>query len=141
MSTIQIFVDTWSMGSVKKSNAPRTLYNISLFSFQYYISGALDFLRYDPLTINLVLSAIACAGFLYFDGTVAGLILALATAVAGPAAELALINGPHAYIYSHADFYGIATWIPAVYFLGGSAVGNLARSLYNYHDEIAASKS
>jgi|LauGreDrversion4_1035100.scaffolds.fasta_scaffold102254_1 hypothetical protein len=133
MSLIQLTADIYIKGGVRQSSGPKTLYNISLFAFQYYLSGALDFLRYDALTINLILSALAIAGFLFFDGTVPGLVLALATAVAGPAAELALINGPpHAYFYTHADFFGICSWIPSVYFLGGSAVGNLARSLYHH---------
>jgi len=133
MSLIQLTADAYITGSVRQSSSPKTLYNISLFAFQYYLSGALDFLRYDTLTINLILSALAVGGFLFFDGTVPGLVLALATAVAGPAAELALINGPpHAYFYTHADILGICSWIPAVYFLGASAVGNLARSLYNH---------
>ena len=133
MSLIQLTADAYIAGSVRQSSSPKTLYNISLFAFQYYLSGALDFLRYDTLTINLILSALAIGGFLFFDGTVPGLVLALATAVAGPAAELALINGPpHAYFYTHADVLGICSWVPAVYFLGGSAVGNLARSLYHH---------
>jgi hypothetical protein len=101
--------------------------NIGLFSLQYYISGALDFLGWAPLPINLVLTVIALAGFLMFDGSSAGLLLAISTAVAGPTAEIVLINGPHLYNYTHADILGICSWIPAVYFLGGSAVGNLTR--------------
>lgn len=119
--------------SIKQSSWPNTLYNISLFSFQYYLSGALDYLGIDPLTINFVLSTVGVLGFLYFDGSLPGLILALTTATAGPAAEIFIINKLHLYTYSHADILGICSWIPAIYFLGGSAVGNLGRSFMHLY--------
>ena len=134
MSTIQLVADELIPSSLpnNNNNPPswgKTLNNIGSFALLYYISGALDYLQYDPLTINLVLSVLAVAGFVYFDGSKSGLLLALATALAGPLAEIVLINGPHLYTYTHADVLGIASWIPAVYFLGASAVGNLARTL------------
>ena len=130
MSAIQLAADARfpSERSRVQPSWPTTLNNIGFFAALYYISGALDSVQYDPLIINLILSAIAVAGFSVFDGTVAGLILALATAIAGPIAEIGLINVTKLYSYSHADILGICQWIPAVYFLGGSAVGNLARS-------------
>ena len=129
MSTILLYTDKLLSTDINKLSLtwPKVLYCISLFSGQYYLSGALDYLQYDPLVINIILSVIAIIGFLYFDGTIAGLILALSTSLAGPIAEILLINITHLYSYTHADIYGIDSWIPAVYFLGGSAVGNLAR--------------
>lgn len=109
---------------------PKVLFNISLFSAQYYLSGLLDHAGADPLAINALLSVAAVAGFYYFDGSTAGLLLAFLTAIAGPAAEIFLVNGPRLYTYTHADALGVASWIPAVYFLGASAVGNLARACY-----------
>ena len=129
MSTIILYTDKLLSTEIDKLSLtwPKVLYCISLFSGQYYLSGALDYLRYDPLIINIILSVIAVIGFIYFDGTISGLILALSTALAGPLAEIILINISHLYSYTHADIYGIDSWIPAVYFLGGPAVGNLAR--------------
>lgn len=57
-----------------------------------------------------------------------GLLVSFLTAVAGPVTEILLINGFKLYHYNDADFYGIDSWIPWVYFLGGQAVGNLARA-------------
>lgn len=135
MTFIILFLD-----GLKSLNTPVTLispswhkvfYGISLFSAQYYMSGALDYLQYDPLIINAMLSTVAIGGFIYFDGSISGLVLSVATALAGPVAEIILINVFHLYSYTHADIYGICSWIPAVYFCGGQAVGNLARKLYS----------
>ncbi len=84
-----------------------------------------------PLQINVILSVLAYIGYLLFDGTKSGLILAFLTAFAGPVVEVGIINLLRIYYYSNADFYGICSWIPAVYFLGGQAVGNLTRLIYS----------
>ena len=126
---------------VPRPSWPKVLYNISLFSAQYYLSGAMDFLGVDVFNINLVLWAVALGGFRLFDASRAGLLLALATAVAGPAAEVFLVNVPQLYTYSHADLFGVCSWIPAVYFLGASAVGNLARAWYHQALDAEASIS
>ena len=55
--------------------------------------------------------------------------MALLTAVAGPAAEIVLINGLHLYNYTRPDFLGIPSWITWVYFCGSPAVGNLSRQV------------
>jgi hypothetical protein len=49
--------------------------------------------------------------------------------VAGPAAEIFLINVMHLYHYTDPDFLGIPSWIPWVYFCGAPAVGNLSRAV------------
>ena len=85
---------------------------------QYWTSGLLDFMRVDLFITHVILAISAVMGFLYFDNTMAGLLLAIATAIAGPVAEIVLINVPHLYIYTHADIWGICSWIPWVYFLG-----------------------
>lgn len=132
MSTIILFLDQVLKTKTESRNPdwPSVLYCISLFSAQYYLSGALDFLGYDPLLINIILSVMAFVGLRIFDRSLAGALLAVATAVAGPAVEIAIINLTHLYSYSHADVLGICSWIPSVYFLGGPAVGNLARRVY-----------
>ena len=75
-------------------------------------------MRVDLFITHVILAISAVMGFLYFDNTMAGLLLAIATAIAGPVAEIVLINVPHLYIYTHADIWGICSWIPWVYFLG-----------------------
>ena len=59
----------------------KIFYGISFFSFQYYLSGYLDYLLIDTKIIHTLLAFIAIIGYLIFDNTVAGLILSLLTAI------------------------------------------------------------
>lgn len=108
---------------------------IALFVLQYAASGALE----APLlgaslpggvpTLDALLWAAALVLWWGFDGTPQGLGMAALTAVAGPAVEVALINVLHLYAYSHPVLLGTPTWIAAVYWAGGPAVGNLGRKV------------
>ena len=60
-----------------------------------------------------------------FDCTEQGLAMAVLTAVAGPVAEIFLINVLHLYHYNNPDFLGIPSWITWVYFCGSPAVVGL----------------
>jgi len=111
-------------------NGPHVLYGISFFAAQYYLSGLLAHGGVGLVPLHSMLALLAVAGFAAFDGTKAGLLVSLATAVGGPAIEIGLVNGFDMYHYTAADFYGIDSWIPWVYFLGGPAVGNLSRALW-----------
>ena len=111
---------------------------IGVFSFQYLASGILaspqsplvdGFLPYH--LVDFILCVWALSTWRVFDGTAQGFFMASLTAVAGPAAEIVLINYGHLYAYSHSDVFGIPTWIPWVYFCGGPAVGNLSRQIRN----------
>lgn len=131
MSIIVLNLDNFigTRVEVQSPTWPKVLYGISFFSAQYYISGLLDYAMIESTIINVILAATSIIGYLIFDGSTAGFLLAIATAIGGPLAEIFLINVPHLYQYTHADFAGICTWIPWVYFLGASAVGNLARKI------------
>ncbi|KAJ1433146.1 hypothetical protein B484DRAFT_429649 [Ochromonadaceae sp. CCMP2298] len=133
MSLMVVLLDqAWSTEQIKRLPSwPKTLYSISFFSFQYYLSGLLDNLHVESALIHAALAGIALIGYKVFDDSKAGLVLAIATAAAGPVAEILLINWPHLYHYTHADIWGICSWIPWVYFLGAPAVGNLARNVYD----------
>jgi hypothetical protein len=132
MSLIVLTLDKVLKTSDKYTNPswPKTFYGISFFSAQYYLSGLLDNQGVDVTSINIFLAALSVFGFAIFDTSLAGLLLGIATAIAGPLTEIVLVNVPHLYIYTHADFYGVCSWIPWVYLLGAPAVGNLARKLY-----------
>ena len=107
----------------------KVLYGISFFSAQYYLSGLLDFVSIENLTIHVILAVLAVAGWVVFDFTTAGLLLGIATAIAGPIAEI-IITDLGLYSYTHADLLQVCSWIPWVYFLGAPAVGNLARRVF-----------
>jgi hypothetical protein len=106
---------------------PRVALCIVLFIFQYYMSGLLFQAHFTPFALGAWLAALAGVGFISFDGTVAGLTTSSLTAILGPLVEIVLINGFHLYTYAEPDFLGVPDWIPIVYFLGGPAVGGLAR--------------
>lgn len=132
MSSIVLYFDAVLKTAEKDARPswPKVMYGISFFSFQYYLSGLLDHLLLPSAVIHAVLAALAAVGFILFDSSKAGLVLGAATALAGPAAEIFLINVLQLYHYTHADVLGICSWIPWVYLLGAPAVGNLARAIY-----------
>lgn len=136
MSFLQVTLDVLFQTPVQKRSPTwsQTFSAIGFFSLQYYLSGLLDFYEFSRVVINIFLTIYAFLGWRFFDNTRAGFALGLLTAIAGPSAELILINVPHLYVYTHADFLGICTWIPAVYFFGAPAVGSLTRSIYNHHN-------
>eukprot|EP00961_Rhodomonas_salina_P014030 188052-Rhodomonas_salina.2 len=81
------------------------------------------------------MSVIAATGFTVYDKTISGFITSLATGVGGPLIEIGLISSlakGSGYHYTAPDFLDlIPLWICPVYFLGGPAVGNLARGIWN----------
>jgi hypothetical protein len=119
---------------------PKILTGISVFTFQYWLSGALFASgSVDRTVILRVMSAIAAGGFVALDGSLAGLIASSATAVGGPLIEVGLLSlsrldllGGSGYHYADAGETGFfPLWIAPVYFLGGPAVGNLARGVWS----------
>ena len=147
MSYIILKLDQFfSSSSDKLANAqsppswPQIFYGISYFSAQYYISGLLDYsltTTDGPLAIHASLAVSTMIGILLFDRSAAGLLLAGLTALAGPVAEISIINVFHAYQYTHADWFGICSWIFWVYATGAPAVGNLARRIYISNNSVA----
>ncbi|CAM9844535.1 unnamed protein product, partial [Chrysoparadoxa australica] len=81
-------------------------------------------------TLVAALTALSLVGFGLFDRTKAGVAVSLLTALLGPAIEIGIVNLLHLYSYTDADFWGVNSWIPVVYALGGPAVGNLSRAFY-----------
>jgi hypothetical protein len=122
----------------KSPSPPKILVSISIFTLQYWLSGIMFQSEVDRITILNIMSVVAGAGFLVFDGTMAGFITSAATALGGPLIEVCLLtlslNGIMTGGYHYNDpgetgFFPL--WIASVYFLGGPAVGNLARGFWN----------
>ena len=130
-------------GSGRPPGSPRTGYEpswsavalaITAFVLQYALSGALCYehsawLEGTPLGLDALLAGLAFAIYAAVDGTEQGLVVAAACAVAGPLAELGLINVLHLYHYTQPQWHGIPTWIPWVYFAGAPPVGALCRAV------------
>eukprot|EP00978_Attheya_sp_CCMP212_P017741 scaffold47753_cov58-Attheya_sp.AAC.9 len=114
---------------------PQILYGISFFTFQYWLSGILFAHEMDRTSILLIMTALAVLGFRFLDNTKSGFITSLATAFGGPLIEVGLISmlpESAGYHYNDAGETGFfPLWIIPVYFLGGPAVGNLARGIWN----------
>lgn len=101
-----------------------------LFGIQYFVSG---FLKIDVASKTIVLGLFAFAIWVAFEGTLSGLVIALATAGVGCVIEILLIKfGKFYYVLSDigTDVYGIPLWLPALYVSGSVVVGNLARRLF-----------
>jgi hypothetical protein len=116
---------------------PKILVGISIFTFQYWLSGIMFQSQVDRTTILNIMSVISGVGFLALDGTMAGFLTSAATALGGPLIEVGLLsaslNGylPGGYHYNDPGETGFfPLWILPVYFLGGPAVGNLARGFW-----------
>ncbi|CAB9506080.1 Insulin-induced protein (INSIG) [Seminavis robusta] len=130
---------TPSQKSKTDPSPPKILVGISLFTLQYWLSGifvAAGVL--DRTGILNFMSLYAAIGFVVLDGTLAGFITSAATALGGPLIEVGLLSMsragimPGGYHYNDLGETGFfPLWIIPVYFLGGPAVGNLARGFWN----------
>jgi len=120
----------------------KILVTISFFTLQYYLSGVLFYQDVSRSDIFVFMSILALGGFQAFDQTKSGLITSFATALGGPMIEVGLISffqwtsisslsdwGYHYMDSGELGFFPL--WIIPVYFLGGPAVGNLARGIWN----------
>ena len=115
---------------------PKIWAGISFFTLQYWLSGVLYANGCDRSTLLQLMSVLAAAGFAALDGTMAGFLTSTATAVGGPLIEVGLITilvGHGGYHYNDLGETGyFPLWIVPVYFLGGPAVGNLARGYWRW---------
>jgi hypothetical protein len=129
-------------------SAPKILTGISLFTFQYWLSGVMFSSDVPNSTILNVMSVIAALGFVILDGSLSGFISSTATAVGGPLIEVGLLTlsrlgllGASGYHYTDLSETGFfPVWIAPVYFLGGPAVGNLARGVWAALNPATASQ-
>lgn len=127
-----------------KVSGPLILAGISLFTGQYWLSGVLSAMGVSRLVILNVMSIIAAIGFYSLDGTLSGLFTSAATGIGGPLIEVGLISLLQQYHYTDSGEFGFfPLWIVPVYFLGGPAVGNLARGFWKLlsPEETSASLS
>ena len=125
--------------NTKTPSWPKILLGISLFTLQYWLSGIL--VASDVLDRTGILNAMSlygAVGFLLLDGSLAGFLTSTATALGGPLIEVGLLSMsragimPGGYHYNDLGETGFfPLWIVPVYFLGGPAVGNLARGFWN----------
>ena len=79
---------------------------------------------------DIVVALAALSYWAIWEGTWPGLVLGAGTALAGTLVEMALVQaGVFAYGSQHANFFGVASWLPWLYLAASVAVGNLGRRL------------
>lgn len=71
---------------------PIILLGVSLFTFQYWLSGVLFNMGTDRSIILEVMSLISAVMFYTLDGTLSGFLTSSATAVGGPLIEVGLLS-------------------------------------------------
>lgn len=117
----------------KDVTGPLILSGIGIFTAQYWLSGVLFAMGFGRGMILDIMSVVAAVSFYVFDGTLSGFYTSIATAIGGPLIEVGLISflGENGYHYTDSGELGFfPLWIVPVYFLGGPAVGNLARGFW-----------
>ena len=108
---------------------------VGLYALSAFCAGTPLGLGLGAGACSVVLWPLAIALWATLDGTPGGAIAGAATAVGGPAIEIALLGGGgvfpeplgHLYAYARPDVLGIASWILPVYFAGGPAVALVSR--------------
>ena len=124
---------------IERPSTPKILVGISIFTFQYWLSGVLSQSGAGRTTILNIMSIAAAIGFISLDGSFAGFVTSAATAVGGPLIEVGLLSLSRAGAFAGTGYQYLdlgetgffPLWIVPVYFLGGPAVGNLARGFWN----------
>lgn len=117
--------------------APRKiLSSVGFFAMQYFLGCILFELGCNRTALFAIMNFLAGSGYAAFDGTAAGLIASLVTAVVGPLCEVFLISFMNDYgwqYYHYADpgetgFFPL--WIVPVYLMGSITLGNVARGIW-----------
>jgi hypothetical protein len=89
---------------VNSPTFPQIFLGVSLFIFQYWLSGFLYASQWDRSTILYVMSFICTTGFLIFNRSLVNFLTGLATAIGGPLIEVGLISYlPAASGYHYSD--------------------------------------
>ena len=94
---------------------------MALFILAYVSSGLL---QASPAICSVVLATLFVIGWLRYDRSSLGLVLAALTAVAGTAVEMLLV-GVGAFVYLRPSLGGVAVWLPLLYCCASVGVGAL----------------
>ena len=82
-------------------------------------------LRGEPATVSVVLTAaLAVAIWSWWDPSAGAFAVAAGAAVAGPAVEIAIVALDGAS-YADDGLFGVAPWLPCLYFAAGSVAAGL----------------
>ena len=87
-----------------------------------------------------MMATLAVGLWYFFDRTWHGFILAVVVAIVGTA-SVRIIVSAGAYTFVKADFFGIRSWIPCVFFAAGVVFGAAGRRLSVHNGFIFGSKT
>jgi hypothetical protein len=114
----------------------RVIGGLALFLGSYCLSGLLPPAK--AMHNDLMLALIALGTWAILDWTWQGIILGILTAVVGSLTEIILVHlGFFSYLPPKNNLWGVASWLPWLYFTASVSVGNLGRYLSkeNEHQE------
>lgn len=88
-------------------------------------------LRFEDMTVSVVLfSALAAAIWFCWDPSPGALAIALGAAILGPVAEILIVQlGASQYTAPSDGLFGVAPWLPCLYFAAGSVASGLWSAL------------
>lgn len=104
------------------------IFGLLVFMAVYGLSG---FLPWPTGGLSdLVLMFLATLVWIFLDRSWQGLILGAFTAIIGTAVEITLVHY-HAfyYVFPKDNLYGVASWLPWIYFTASVTLGNFGRVL------------
>lgn len=109
-------------GETKKSYA---YFGVTLFLVCYILSGLL---KDYPLLAHLVLGSLGISFWYFLDKTLSGILIGIYTMVIGTSVEIFLVhNKVFAYLPPDTSLFGVASWLPWLYFTLAIGLGNFLR--------------
>ncbi len=123
--------DRWfhRVPSGKTVNSPFYAWGgVLLFLALYCVSGFLPWTT--PGGDDIFLACCALGIWKFLDGRLLGFFLALLTAFTGSFVEISLVHfGIFSYLPPKDQLWGVATWLPSLYFAASVTLGNFGRHL------------
>ena len=99
--------------------------SLGLFLLSYFFSGILNS---NPLLVHLVLGCFGITYWYLLDKTIPGILIGLGTAISGTGVEIFLVhNKVFSYLPPNDSLFGLASWLPWLYFSLAMALGNFFR--------------
>ncbi len=105
------------------------IFGLMLLVIMYSLSG---FLPKPPGGVtDLIIWAVAVLAWLFLDRSLVALLIGILTAIVCSGVEIVLVrNNIFYYQENSINMFGIASWVPSLYFIGSVAVGNLSKKLF-----------
>jgi hypothetical protein len=108
-----------------ETSAVYAYFGVTLFLICYILSGLLNG---NPLLANLVLGLLGIIFWYSLDRTFSGFLIGIYTGLIGTSVEIFLVhNQVFSYLAPNTTLFGVATWLPWLYFTLAIGLGNFLR--------------